>query len=90
LQSVDAGCRRQGDPHEGAAKRLTVTFAGSTATVYGVADTQATKERIARCCGNVQGVATVNNQMTVDQRAPEAQYYTVVKGDKLSKFSKQY
>jgi len=69
---------------------LTVTFDGSTATVYGVAADQATKEKIVLCCGNVQGVASVNDQMTVDQSAPEAQYYTVVKGDNLSKISKQY
>jgi len=69
---------------------LTVTYDGSAATVYGVADTQATKEKIVLCCGNVQGVAAVNDQMTVDQSEPEAQYYTVVKGDNLSKISKQY
>jgi len=69
---------------------LLVTFDGSTATVYGVADTQATKEKIVLCCGNVQGVAAVNDQMTVDQSEPEAQHYTVVKGDNLSKISKQY
>jgi len=69
---------------------LTVTFDGSTATVYGVAADQATKEKIVLCCGNVQGVASVNDQMSVDQSAPEAQYYTVVKGDNLSKISKQY
>ena len=28
--------------------------------------------------------------MSVDQSSPEAQYYTVVKGDTLSKISKQY
>jgi nucleoid-associated protein YgaU len=69
---------------------LTVTFDGSTATVYGVAPDQSTKEKIVLCCGNVQGVAAVNDQMSVDQSAPEAQYYTVVKGDNLSKISKQY
>jgi nucleoid-associated protein YgaU len=71
---------------------LTVTFDGATATttVYGVADSQATKEKIVLCCGNVEGVASVNDQMTVDQSEPEAQYYTVVKGDNLSKISKQY
>ena len=53
---------------------LTVTFDGATAvaTVYGVADSQATKEKIVLCCGNVQGVASVNDQMTVDQSEPEA------------------
>jgi nucleoid-associated protein YgaU len=71
---------------------LTVTFDGASAaaTVYGVADSQATKEKIVLCCGNVQGVASVNDQMTVDKSEPEAQYYTVVKGDNLSKISKQY
>jgi nucleoid-associated protein YgaU len=69
---------------------LTVTYDNGKATVYGVADTQATKEKIVLCCGNVQGVDSVNDQMTVDQSEPEAQYYTVVKGDNLSKISKQY
>ncbi len=69
---------------------LTVTFdaAASTASVYGVAPDQATKERIALCCGNVAGVAKVNNLMSVDQSAPEAKYYTVVSGDTLSKIAK--
>src|SRR4051794_34634145 len=73
-----------------AATGLTVTFDGaaSTATVYGVAPDQATKEKIALCAGNVTGVAAVNNLMTVDQSAPEARYYTVVAGDNLSKISK--
>ncbi len=71
---------------------LTVTYDGATGTVtvYGVAPDQATKEKIVLCCGNVKNVASVNDQMTVDQSAPEAQYYTVVKGDNLSKISKQY
>jgi nucleoid-associated protein YgaU len=69
---------------------LTVTFDGATATVsvFGVAPDQATKEKIALCCGNVAGVVAVNNMMSVDQSEPEAQYYTVVSGDNLSKISK--
>ncbi len=69
---------------------LTVTFDGatSTASVYGVAADQATKEKIALCAGNVAGVAAVNNMMSVDKSAPEAKYYTVVAGDTLSKISK--
>ncbi len=42
------------------------------------------------CCGNVSGVGAVKDMMSVDQSAPEAQYYTVVSGDTLSKISKQY
>ena len=69
---------------------LTVTFDGAsaTATVYGVAADQATKEKIALCAGNVAGVAAVKNMMTVDQSAPESKFYTVVSGDTLSKISK--
>jgi nucleoid-associated protein YgaU len=69
---------------------LTVTFDGatSTASVFGVAADQATKEKIALCCGNVAGVAKVNNMMSVDHSAPEGTYYTVVSGDTLSKISK--
>jgi nucleoid-associated protein YgaU len=71
---------------------LTVTYDGmtSTVTVYGIAPDQQTKEKIVLCCGNVANVASVNDQMTVDQSEPEAQYYTVVRGDTLSKISKQY
>jgi nucleoid-associated protein YgaU len=69
---------------------LLVTFDGAsaTATVYGVAPDQAVMEKIVLCCGNVSGVAAVNNMMSVDHSAPEATYYTVVSGDNLSKISK--
>jgi len=61
-----------------------------TVSVYGVAPDQATREKIVLCCGNVAGVAQVKDMMSVDQSEPEAQYYTVVSGDTLSKISKQY
>ena len=71
---------------------LTITFDGasSTVTVYGVAPDQATREKIVLCCGNVAGVAAVKDMMSVDRSEPEAQYYTVVSGDTLSKISKQF
>ena len=67
-----------------------MTFDGATATasVFGVAPDQATREKIVLCCGNVAGVAAVKDMMTVDQSAPEGTYYTVVAGDNLSKISK--
>ena len=73
---------------------LTVTFdAGSgTVNVFGVAPDQTTKEKIVVCCGNVHGVEHVNNNLTVDQSEAETEsdYYTVVKGDTLSKISKEF
>ncbi len=70
---------------------LAVTFDGATgvATVFGVAADQATKEKVLLCCGNVNGVAQVNDNMSVDQSEPEASFYTVVSGDTLSKIAKE-
>ena len=75
-----------------AATGLTVTFDGasSSVTVYGVAPDQATREKIVLCAGNVAGVASVKDMMSVDKSEPEAQYYTVKSGDTLSKISKQH
>ncbi|WP_127999429.1 peptidoglycan-binding protein LysM [Piscinibacter defluvii] len=71
---------------------LQVTFDGatSTATVAGTAADQATKEKILLCCGNVTGVAQVNDLMTVAQPADESRYHTVVRGDTLSAIAKAY
>ena len=64
--------------------------ASETVTVSGVAPDQTTKEKVILCCGNVANVATVNDLMTVSTPEPESQMYTVVKGDNLSKISKEF
>ncbi len=71
---------------------FTVTFDGATgiAKVYGVADDQETKEKAILAAGNVEGVSAVDDQMTVSRAAPPAQFYTVVRGDTLSKIAKQF
>lgn len=71
---------------------FTVTFdsASGIAKVYGVADDQETKEKAILAAGNVEGVAAVDDQMTVSQAAPAAQFYTVIKGDTLSKIAKEF
>ena len=71
---------------------LTVTFdtASGTAKVFGVAKDQATQEKVILAAGNVEGVSSVDNMMSVEQSAPAAQFYTVVKGDTLSKIAKQF
>ncbi len=62
----------------------------ATATVAGQVDDQATKEKILLCCGNVAGVAAVNDLMTVVTPEPEAQFHVVVSGDNLSKIAKKF
>lgn len=71
---------------------LDVGFDGAsgTVTVRGEAPDQATREKIVLCCGNVAGVEKVVDEMTTAQKADESQWYTVVKGDNLSKISKAY
>ena len=74
------------------ANGLKVEFdaATSVATVRGTAADQATKEKILLCCGNVAGVGSVNDEMTVDQASGESQFYTVQGGDSLSKIALQF
>lgn len=70
---------------------LTVTFDGATRTVsvFGVAPDQATKEKILLCCGNVHGVAAVDDKMSVSTESTESTYHTVVSGDTLSAIARQ-
>lgn len=56
--------------------------------VNGNADTTATAERVALALGNVEGIGSVDNQLNVLNPEPEARFYTVEKGDSLSKISK--
>jgi len=74
------------------AEGLSVKFesASGEVTVSGLAPDQQTKEKILLCCGNVAGVAKVNDELRVAEPADEAKYYTVVKGDTLSKIAKEF
>jgi len=70
---------------------LDVKFDGATqvVTVSGVASDQATREKIVLCCGNVAGVASVQDRMSVaTPAASESTYHTVKSGDTLSKIAK--
>jgi nucleoid-associated protein YgaU len=62
----------------------------ATVTVAGTLPDQATKEKVLLCCGNVAGVAAVNDMLTVSSPEPEAQWHTVVSGDNLSKIAKKF
>ena len=69
---------------------LTVSFDGasSTVTVAGTVADQATKEKVLLCCGNVDGVDKVDDQLTVTNPEPPATFHTVVRGDTLSAIAK--
>lgn len=74
------------------ASALQVAYDGTQGkvTVKGEAPTQAAKEKITLCCGNVASVTSVENLMSVTHPEPEAQYHDVVRGDTLSAIAKKY
>lgn len=61
-----------------------------TATIRGAAADQATREKIVLIAGNTQGVARVDDRMTVKEEAAEARFYTVVSGDTLSRIAREH
>ena len=77
-----------------------VNFENGTATIWGEAANQVTKEKIVLTLGNLKGVSRVDDQMTIKgqptqeeldaaaEAQPEPQFYTVKRGDSLSKIAK--
>ena len=81
VNSQNLGATDVNISYDGAAGKVIVT---------GQAPTQAIKEKITLCCGNVASVTSVENQMAVTNPEPEAQYHDVVSGDTLSGIAKKY
>lgn len=71
-------------------ENLKVQIEDDLATITGKAYDQSTKEKVVLVVGNTHGIASVDDQMSVDHAEPEAQFHTVVKGDSLSKIAKHY
>ncbi|WP_071058464.1 peptidoglycan-binding protein LysM [Pelistega sp. MC2] len=75
--------------HQLDAEGLDISVDGDKVTVKGQAANSEVAEKIAIALGNTQGVAQVDNQLSVAQPASESRFYTVVKGDTLSKIAKE-
>jgi nucleoid-associated protein YgaU len=71
-------------------KDLDIDLSDDTVTVYGQTESQSDKEKIVLVLGNVEGVAAVDDRISVVTPAPEAVFYTVEKGDSLSKIAKAH
>jgi nucleoid-associated protein YgaU len=69
--------------------KVNVDVKGDTVTLSGDAISQELKEKILVAAGNVAGITKVEDKVNVAQSAPEAELYTVKKGDTLSAISKQ-
>jgi nucleoid-associated protein YgaU len=71
-------------------ENLNIQIDGDTATIFGEAENQATREKVVLVVGNTSGIASVDDQMTTAVQEPEAKFHTVVSGDSLSKIAKVY
>lgn len=71
-------------------ENLDIHIDDDLAKVTGKAYDQTTKEKVVLVVGNTEGIATVDDQMTVENEEPQAQFYTVKSGDSLSKIAKEY
>ena len=77
-------------------KNVHVEHEAGTVTITGEAANQATKEKVVLALGNVTGVQRVDDRMSLPPKPvsapaePEAQFYTVVGGDSLSKIAKHF
>ncbi|KIX21386.1 peptidase M23B [Flavobacterium sp. 316] len=69
---------------------IKISLKGDDVTVEGDVAQQEDAEKIVLAIGNVDGVDTVDNQMTVVEPKPEAQFHTVEKGEWLSKIAAKY
>ncbi len=69
---------------------FSLEFDGEIVTVFGQVDSQTDKEKIVLRLGNVNGVAAVDDRMSVVTPEPEAVFYEVKRGDSLSKIAKQF
>jgi nucleoid-associated protein YgaU len=67
-----------------------VTFDDGIATLRGTTPSQKEKEKIILAVGNTEGVAQVDDQLSVEVPEPEAVLYTVKSGDSLSKIAKAH
>lgn len=74
------------------AKDLSVTFdeASNRVIVKGVAPDQVTREKIILCCGNINGVESVEDALEVENSQAPSQWYTVSSGDTLSKIAQDF
>jgi len=57
--------------------------------VTGITDTNANREKIILALGNVEGVASVGDFISVTNAEPESTFHEVKSGDTLSKISKE-
>ncbi|MEM9556580.1 MAG: peptidoglycan-binding protein LysM [Acidobacteriota bacterium] len=69
---------------------LDIDVQGGTVVLQGTVPDQETAEKIALTVGNIEGVEAVDNRLEAEEPADEATFYTVERGDTLSKIAKEH
>ena len=68
---------------------LSIDIEGDTVTVYGQTPSVADREKIVLMLGNNEGIAVVDDRISVVVEEPASVFYTVESGDTLSKIAKE-
>ncbi|MBK9566367.1 MAG: peptidoglycan-binding protein LysM [Saprospiraceae bacterium] len=71
-------------------ENLDIVVEDDKATVYGQVESTAAKEKVILIVGNTEGIATVDDRISVINPEPEATFYEVKKGDSLSKIAQEH
>lgn len=71
-------------------QNMDLSVDGDKVTIYGQVQQQEHREKLILAVGNVTGIASVDDRLTVVTPAPEADFYEVKSGDSLSKIAKQF
>ncbi|MFN3999301.1 peptidoglycan-binding protein LysM [Algoriphagus sp.] len=71
-------------------KTLNLSLVGTKVTISGEVEQQQDAEKIVLAVGNVDGVESVEDNLTVVTPQPQAQFHTVVSGDTLSKIAQNF
>lgn len=71
-------------------ENLDVVVEDDKATVYGQVESTSAKEKVILIVGNTEGIASVDDRISVINPEPEATFYEVQKGDSLSKIAKEH
>ncbi len=70
-------------------KDIDVEIENDVVKVYGEAESQAAREKAILILGNMEGVASIDDRISVVTQEPESTMYTVKSGDSLSKIAKE-
>jgi len=69
---------------------LYVAVEDDIATIAGETSNQEEREKAILITGNIEGIAQVEDKISVEADEPESRFHTVVSGDTLGKVAKHY